>query len=330
MNIIKAPGDMATPPPTDPIKEVKAGDVVEKDTTGAWKALIARLKQKRANKEANGAAALVPPEKVDKLIADAGYDSELDFNLGQVASEMMGVFNPGPLGYDTMAAKKEALSDRQWNTIKNLEIGDIGSRDPFYWGDEGLPLPKAFIEEVLYPEVTDHNLSSTNHAWSAATVSYLINHSVPEADKDRFRGSAAHVYYVIDAFQSQYNPSKYRYNLFKPVKINKKGGEDRQGNPKNDYKVGDILWHPRGAYSGWSYKKMKKAMVNTDTGGTPGKFMTTHGDVIVGVSTDEDGTVRYHMMGGNKSDTLFSQDMTAEEMTKKYLGHLSRQDRPAE
>ena len=71
-------------------------------------------------------------------------------------------------------------------------------------------------------------------------------------------------------------------------------------------------------------------MVNTKTGGTPGKFMTTHGDVIVGISTDEDGTVRYHMMGGNKGDTLFSQDMTAEEMTKKYLGHLSRQDRPAE
>ena len=137
-------------------------------------------------------------------------------------------------------------------------------------------------------------------AWSAATVSKLMTDAYPE-----FKPSMAHAGYMKDV-------------LFDDNKAN---FDAQRTKLRRNFEPGTVLTYGRGENEGKNFNQLKQTVKGFDGS----KSVPTHGAVIIGTFTNENGETMYQIQGGNESsggpegtETLGFKTKTAKQIRDKY------------
>jgi hypothetical protein len=149
-------------------------------------------------------------------------------------------------------------------------------------------------------------------AWSGATTSNLAMAmlgvtNAKEAAEKGFRVSAGHTDYIQEAFNTNFENEKNKYNLYKAEKLDK--------NILNNLEIGEFIFKGREETFDWEYKDFEKAAKEKNS-------YHSHADIIVGKGEDENGKY-VEVSGGNVDDTyLHKKKYYLDELAKKYKGAM--------
>lgn len=181
---------------------------------------------------------------------------------------------------------------------------------------EADPQLGGFIQNELFPQVSNQELDPTKTAWSAATVTDLAKAYNPE-----FKGGIGHWKYINQAFED--NRGLKKEGTHRPVNL--QGVFDRG----DTLVAGTILFqgrddpnNPERSTKGFSFGDFRKG--SKKDSGTPGNQYASHTDMIVDTMTGENGETRYLVQGGNrgKLGVLKSDYLTVEQIQDRYPGAL--------
>jgi hypothetical protein len=134
-------------------------------------------------------------------------------------------------------------------------------------------------------------------AWSAGTVSNLMRAQYPD-----FPDTVAHANYVNDVFEGNNNS-----NL-----------NARRTALQRHFNEGSVLVKGRKRLSGENYRGLKKATTGQEYQNNKNSSIPLHGDVIIGVTVDENGKKKYQVQGGNIGDSLYVTEMSEKEIRHNY------------